>query len=85
MKREIKKLQKLGANVEEVKGGLKLIGDWDMKYNKFHNLFIEITGSLDTFNSVQDPDFLNNLTSLGELDTSYSVQHSDFLLIIWRQ
>ena len=79
METEIKKLKDLGANVQELKGGLKLIGNWDMKYNKFHNLFTEITGELDTYNTVQHPDFLKNLTSLGVLYTSYSVQHPDFL------
>ena len=79
MKTEIKKLQELGANVQEVKGGLKLIGDWDNSYNEFHNLFTEITGVLDTYNTVQHPDFLKNLTSLGWLDTYNTVQHPDFL------
>ena len=79
MKTEIKKLQELGANVQELKDGLKLIGDWEDEYNEFHNLFTEITGRLDTYTSVQDPDFLKNLTTLGELDTSNSVQDSDFL------
>ena len=79
MKIEIKKLKDLGANVQEVKGGLKLIGDWDDSYNEFHNLFTEITGMLDTYTSVQDPDFLKNLSTLGELDTYNSVQHPDFL------
>ena len=79
MKNEIKKLKDLGANVQEVKGSLKLIGDWKDSYNEFHNLFTEITGWLNNYNSVQHPDFLKNLTSLGGLDTSKSVQHSDFL------
>ena len=78
MKTEIKRLQELGANVQEVKGGLKLIGDWDVKYNEFHNLFTEITGWLDTCMYVQHPDFLKNLTSLGCLNTNNSVQHPDF-------
>ena len=55
MKNEIKKLKDLGANVQEVKGGLKLIGNWNNSYNEFHNLFTEITGMLDTYNSVQNP------------------------------
>ena len=79
MKTEIKKLKELGANVQEVKGGLKLIGNWNNSYNEFHNLFTEITGGLDTSNSVQHPDFLKNLSTLGELNTSNSVQHPDFL------
>ena len=79
MKTEIKKLQELGANVQEVEGGLKLIGDWDNSYNEFHNLFTEITGELYTTNSVQHPDFLKNLSTLGDLYTSNSVQHPDFL------
>ena len=79
MKTEIKKLQELGANVQEVKGGLKLIGDWKDSYNEFHNLFSEITGELYTYYSVQHPDFLKNLTSLGGLYTSYSVQDPNFL------
>ena len=79
MEIEIKKLKELGANVEEVKGGLKLIGDWDNSYNEFHKLFTEITGGLSTYNTVQDPGFLKNLTSLGWLDTSNSVQDPDFL------
>ena len=79
MKTEIKKLKELGAIVQEVKGGLKLIGDWDDSYNEFHNLFTEITGRLYTSTSVQHPDFLKNLTSLGELHTYNSVQHPDFL------
>ena len=49
MESEIKKLQKLGANVQEVKGGLKLIGDWNENYNDFHNLFTEISGVLNTY------------------------------------
>ena len=79
MKNEIKKLKDLGANVQEVKGSLKLIGDWKDSYNEFHNLFTEITGELDTYTSVQHLDFLKNLTSLGVLDTYNSVQHPDFL------
>jgi hypothetical protein len=79
MKTEIKKLKELGANVQEVEGGLKLIGNWKVKYNEFHNLFIEITGKLDTSNSVQHPGFLKNLNSLGDLDTNDAVQHPDFL------
>ena len=79
METEIKKLQELGANVQEVKGGLKLIGNWNNSYNEFHNLFTEITGWLYTSNSIQDPDFLKNLTTLGDLYTSNSVQHPDFL------
>ena len=79
MKTEIKKLKELGAIVQEVKGGLKLIGNWKDSYNEFHNLFTEITGELKTTNSVQHPDFLKNLTTLGGLDTSNSVQHPDFL------
>ena len=79
MKSEIKKLQELGANVQEVKGGLKLIGNWKDSYNEFHNLFTKITGWLYTSNSVQDPDFLKNLSTLGVLDTSNSVQDPDFL------
>ena len=79
MKTEIKKLQELGANVQEVKGGLKLIGNWKDSYNEFHNLFTEITGGLDTSNSVQHPDFLKNLSTLGVLYTSNSIQHPDFL------
>ena len=63
MKTEIKKLQELGANVQEVEGGLKLIGDWNENYNDFHNLFTEITGRLYSTKSVQHPDFLKNLTS----------------------
>ena len=79
MKTEIKKLKELGAIVQEVKGGLKLIGDWDDSYNEFHNLFTEITGGLDTYNTVQHPDFLNNLSTLGRLYTYYSVQRHNFL------
>ena len=79
MKTEIKKLKDLGANVQEVKGGLKLICNWKDSYNEFHNLFTEITGVLDTYNTVQHPDFLKNLTTLGELDTYKRVQHPDFL------
>ena len=79
MKNEIKKLQDLGANVQEVKDGLKLLGDWKDSYNEFHNLFTEITGWLNTYTSVQHPDFLKNLSVLGWLYTSYSVQHPDFL------
>ena len=79
MESEIKKLKDLGANVQEVKGGLKLIGDWKDSYNEFHNLFTEITGELYTTNSVQHPDFLKNLNSLGLLATYTSVQHPDFL------
>ena len=79
MKTEIKKLQELGANVQEVKGGLKLIGHWKKEYNEFHNLFTEITGELYTSNSVQHSDFLKNLTSLGSLNTDNSVQDPDFL------
>ena len=79
MEIEIKKLKDLGANVEEVKGGLKLIGDWKDSYNEFHNLFTEITGELDTYKGVQHPDFLKNLTTLGVLDTYNSIQHPDFL------
>ena len=44
METEIKRLQEFGANVQKVKGRLKLIGDWNEKYNEFHNLFTEITG-----------------------------------------
>ena len=79
MENEYKKLKDLGANVQKVKGGLKLIGDWKDSYNEFHNLFIEITGELHTSNSVQHPDFLNNLSTLGGLDTYNSVQHPNFL------
>ena len=79
METEIKKLKDLGANVQELKGGLKLIGDWDNSYNEFHNLFTEITGGLDTSCTVQHPDFLKNLSTLGDLYTSNSVQHPDFL------
>jgi uncharacterized protein YciI len=79
MKTEIKKLKKLGANIQEVKDGLKLIGDWEDSYNEFHNLFTEITGVLYTSNFVQHPDFLKNLSSLGVLYTSNSIQHPDFL------
>ena len=79
MKSEIKKLKNLGANVQEVKGGLKLIGDWDNSYNEFHNLFTEITGKLYTSNSIQHPGFLKNLSTLGELYTTHSVQDPDFL------
>ena len=79
MKNEIEKLKELGADVQEVKGGLKLIGDWEDRFNEFNHLFTEITGVLDTSYSVQHPNFLKNLTSLGELDTNYSVQDPDFL------
>ena len=79
MKTEIKKLKDLGANVQKVKGGLKLIGNWKDSYNEFHNLFTEITGELYTSYSVQHHGFLKNLTVLGELYTSNSVQHPDFL------
>ena len=79
MKSEIKKLQDLGANVEEVKGGLKLIGDWNDSYNEFHNLFTEITGGLYTSNFVQHHGFFKNLTTLGWLYTSYTIQDPDFL------
>ena len=71
MKREIKKLKDLGANVQEVKGGLKLIGDWDNSYNEFHNLFTEITGRLDTSNSVQHLDFLKNVKRTFDLPYLY--------------
>ena len=64
MKTEIKKLKELGAIVQEVKGGLKLIGNWNNSYNEFHNLFTEITGWLCTSKSIQHPDFLKNITTL---------------------
>ena len=79
MKKEIKELKSLGADVIELKNGLKLIGDWSEKYNKYHNLFVEITGDLYTNNTIQHKDFLKNLTSLGSLDTYNTVQHKDFL------
>ena len=79
MKIEIKKLQELGANVQEVKGGLKLIGNWKDSYNEFHNLFTEITGWLNNYHSVQQPDFLENLTSLDWLNTTNSAQDPDLL------
>ena len=79
MKSEIKKLQDLGANVQEVKGGLKLIGNWKDSYNEFHNLFTEITGWLNNYHSVQQPDFLENLTSLDWLNTTNSAQDPDLL------
>ncbi len=64
MKTEIKKLQELGANIQEVENGLKLIGNWKKEYNEFHNLFTEITGWLYTSKSIQHPDFLKNITTL---------------------
>lgn len=83
MKKEIenaiKELQVLGASVFQVGDKLKLIGNWNEKYNKYHHLFIEITGSLDTSNALQHEGFLGGLTSLGSLDTSKAVQHEDFL------
>ena len=79
MEIEIKKLKELGANVQEVKGGLKLIGNWDDSYNEFHNLFTEITGELYTSYSIKHPDFLKNLSTLGGLNTYNSAQHPDFL------
>jgi hypothetical protein len=79
MKQQIEQLKNLGANVQQVKGGLKLIGNWDSRYADFDDLFVEITGSLYTSNSVQDKDFLKNVTTLGSLNTSNSVQDKDFL------
>ena len=76
---EIKKLKKLGANVQEIIGGLKLLGEWDVKFDEFHNPFIEIKGVLYTSNAIQHPDFLKNVNTLGKFHTSYSVQHPDFL------
>ena len=79
MKNEIEQLKALGANVEEVEGGLKLIGDWDDKYKPYHHLFVEITGIFNTNYTVQDKDFLRGLESLGELHTYNSAQHKNFL------
>ena len=79
MKKEIEELKAFGANVTEVEGGLKLIGDWSERYNKYHNLFVEITGCLYTNNTIQHKDFLKNLTSLGDLYTTEVTQHKDFL------
>ena len=64
MNKAINELKNLGAEVEEVEGGLKLIGDWSEKYNKYHNLFVEITGELDTSHTTQHKDFLRNLASI---------------------
>ena len=79
MKKEIEELKALGADVTEVEGGLKLIGDWSEKYNKYHNLFVEITGDLYTPNTTRNKDFLKNLDSIGGLYTSRTTQHKDFL------
>ena len=79
MKKEIEELKVLGANVIELNNSLKLIGDWNEKYNKYHNLFVEITRSLDTSHTIQHKDFLINLTSLGGLYTYNVTQHKDFL------
>mgnify|MGYP007053800686 CR=1 FL=1 len=79
MKKEIEELKALGADVIELNNGLKLIGDWDEKYNKYHNLFVEITDRLYTDYKTQHKDFLKNLNSLGNLYTSNATQHKDFL------
>ena len=71
MKSEIKKLQDIGANVQEVKDGLKLIGNWKDSYNEFHNLFTEITGMLNTTNSVQHPGFLKDVRRTFDLPYLY--------------
>ena len=77
--KQIAEIKNLGFQIEKLENGLKLIGDWNYKLNDYHKLFVEITGSLYTYNSVQNEKFLANLTSLGSLDTSLSVQNEKFL------
>jgi len=79
MENKIKELRKLGANIEILPNGLKLIGNWISHYNQYHHLFVEITGELYTSHTEQDKDFLRNLTTLGELYTYHTEQDKDFL------
>ena len=51
MKTEIKKLQELGANVQEVKDGLKLIGDWKDSYNEFNFVITIFSNQLNHSNA----------------------------------
>ena len=79
MEEKKKNLEELGAEVEVLDQGLKLIGDWKEEYNDYHDCIVEITGYLDTSDALQDKDFLRNLNTLGYLYTSHVIQDKDFL------
>ena len=79
MKKIIKELKALGANVEEVEGGLKLNGNWSEAYNDYHEYFVEISGGLTIVSKKHDKDFLRNLKTVGSVNTSNTVQDKDFL------
>jgi hypothetical protein len=77
MKKEIEELKKLGADIEEVHGGLRLNGYWKDIYNDYNELFVEITGYL-VSNKKEDKDFLKNLKKIGDY-TTHIVQEPTFL------
>ncbi len=79
MKQILEELKKLGAKVELLDNGIKIIGDWENKYTAYDEYIVEITGALYSFNTTQDKDFLRELKNLGTLYTSYVTQHKDFL------
>lgn len=81
MKKIIKELEALGANVEEVEGGLKLNGNWEDEYFNYNKYFVEICGGLRIFSAkYTQGNYLNNLKRLEYLTVDHAITIKDLLI-----
>lgn len=81
MKKIIKELDALGANVEEVEGGLKLNGNWEDKYFNYNKYFVEICGFLSIISAkYTQSDYLNNLKRLEYLTVDHTIAEKNLLI-----